>query len=511
MLDKIAITKEEDFSKLKIGEYLVRTGKISRKVVHTALEQQSVSGEPIGDILVRNGFITQKDKIDALRIINIDQLADESTLVTRCPPQALIDTQCIIFIEYDRELYLASTQSKEDVEERLRPYYPGFEFKWNPVDIERLEDYLSKIKMLMKDSDNRVEWLIHKGLGQGASDLHIEPRSMSYSVFFRVDGQMAHFYEGDLDEFQRLLSQVKERSNLDTAERRVPQDGGFQIEYQSRMVDLRVATSPTIDGEKIVIRLLDPENTEININNIGITRLDQWVKGTKEPLGICLICGPTGSGKTTTLNATIRNMDRFTKSIYTIEDPVEYRIPYVSQVNVNHLVGLDFARGLKALLRMDPDIITVGEIRDLETANIAIKAAETGHLVLGTLHTGSITGALERLRDIGVNPGDIRNLLKSVMVQRLVRKVCSACEGEGCDSCFQSGHRGRSLISEVNFFKDGDAVMLANDGEVSWPTLTDDLLLKYKQGITSREEVLSQGAAAVLALEEWEAENGKDV
>lgn len=511
MADNREVLPAPELSKMRIGEYLIETGKVSEQAVRTALEQQSVSKEPIGDILVRNGFITQKDKIDVLRIINIDQLADESTLVTRCPPQALIDTQSMIFIEYDKELYLASAQNREDVEARLRPYYKGFSFKWNPVDIERLEEYLRKVKLLLKDSENKIDWLIHKGLAEGASDLHIEPRSRTYSVFFRVDGQMSHFYEGNLDEFQRLLSQVKERSNLDPAERRVPQDGGFQIEYQSRMVDTRVATSPTIDGEKIVVRLLDPENTEIDIKNIGITRLDQWVRGTSEPYGLCLICGPTGSGKTTTLNATLRNMDRFGKSIYTIEDPVEYRIPYVSQVNVNHLVGLDFARGLKAFLRMDPDIITVGEIRDLETANIALKAAETGHMVLGTLHTGSIIGALERLRDIGVDPNHIRNLLRSVMVQRLVRKVCTNCQGEGCPSCYGSGHRGRTLISEVNFFKDGDAVMRANTGVVSWPTLTDDLLLQYRKGITSREEVVNQGEEANEALIRMEEGHGENV
>lgn len=499
---------EQSGTKERLGEYLLSAGKINAEILHTALEQQSISGEPLGNILVSNGFITLKDKIDALRVVNIDQLANESTLVTRCPPQALIDTQTMILIEDQGEVYLASMQRKEDVEMRLKPYYEGFVFKWNPVDIERLDDYLSKIGMLQTNNVNRLEWLLQESLIRRASDLHIEPRSKSYSVFFRVDGKMRHFYEGPLEEFQRLLSQVKERSNLDSAERRVPQDGGFQIEHHGRGIDLRVATSPTIDGEKIVIRILDPNNTEMDIRNIGITRLSEWMKGVSEPYGICLVCGPTGSGKTTTLNATVRSMDRFTSSIYTIEDPVEYRIPYVSQVNVNHTVGLDFARGLKAMLRMDPDVITVGEIRDIETASIAIKAAETGHMVLGTLHTGSITGSLERLRDIGIDPSEIRNLLRSVMVQRLVRRKCSECEGSGCSVCDNTGHKGRVLISEAKYFASGEEVDSAHAGEISWPTITDDLISKYEEGVTSKDEVLGMGASAERALEKWEESRG---
>lgn len=495
--------------KQTLGQYLITQGLITESIVHTALEQQSISGERLGDVLVSNGFISQKDKIDALRVLDVDQLASESTLVTKCPPEALIDTQSMIFIETADEVYIASLQCKEDVEKRLREFYPEHTFFWNPVDLERLDEYLDKLSQMNAGSDkNRLEWLIRQGLLMGVSDLHIQPRTKSFSVFMRLDGKLMHKYEGTLDEYNRILSQIKERSNLDPAERRVPQDGGFQIDHQGRGVDLRVATSPTVDGEKVVIRILDPSNTEVDINNVGITRLSEWKKGTSEIDGICLICGPTGSGKTTTLNATVQSMNRFTHSIYTIEDPVEYRIPYVSQVNVNHTVGLDFARGLKAMLRMDPDIITVGEIRDLETAEIAIKAAETGHMVFGTLHTGSIVGALERLRDIGVETNDIRNLLRSVMVQRLIRKVCKECDGKGCGHCNDSGYKGRSLISEVTYFSGSDDVIKASEGVEDWPTLIDDAILKYSQGVTTREEVESLGERARVALEKWEKMNG---
>lgn len=500
--------KKTDF---RLGEFLISEGLVNEKIIHTALEQQAISGELLGDILVSNGFISQKQKIDALRVVDVEQLASENTLITRCPSECLIETQSMIFVEDDDEVYIASLQRKEDVERRLRPFYPDQTLKWFPLDIDALDSYMDKLAQMGASLSeyNRLEWLIKTGLLMGASDVHIQPRVKSYSVFTRIDGRLLHRYEGTLDEFKRILSQIKDRSNIDQAEKRIPQDGGFQIEHNGRGVDLRVATTPTIDGEKVVIRILDPTNTVTNVEDIGITRVSEWKKGTSEIDGICLICGPTGGGKTTTLNATVQSMDRFSKSIYTIEDPVEYRIPYIAQVNVNHAVGLDFAKGLKALLRMDPDIITVGEIRDLETAEIAIKAAETGHMVLGTLHTGSIVGALERLRDIGVDPNDVRNLIRSIMVQRLIRKMCPDCKGKGCDMCNNSGHRGRLLISEVAYFENSEQVINANNGVVTWPTLIDDAVLKYKQGLTTKEEVLSLGEKARVALDKLEdADNG---
>lgn len=506
--------------KQRLGHYLLEQGLITKDQLYTSLERQKVSKEPLGNILVQNGFITQKQKIEAIQEVDIDQLSDESTLITRCPANALIDTETMILVEDKDTVYLATRQNKFDVEKRLVPYYPGFKFSWSPVDYEHLDKYLSQIEAMSRKNVNRVDWLLRKGLKLGASDLHIEPGPRSYVVFMRIDGVLKHVYEGMLDEYQKVLSQIKERSNLDSAERRVPQDGGFSIEHHGRGVDLRVATTPSTLGEKIVIRILDPENTEVSLSGIGITRLDQWEKGFKERNGICLICGPTGSGKTTTLNATVRSMDRFGKAIYTIEDPVEYDIPFVTQINANHATGMDFARGLKAMMRMDPDVIIVGEIRDLETAHIAIKAAETGHLVIGTLHTGSIVGALERLRDIGVDPNDIKGLIRSIMVQSLVRKTCGHCHGEGsvqtdkgfetCDHCEGTGKKGRVLVSEVNHFASQDEVMGAIRGESNWPSMIDDLISKYEMGLIDRSEVVDYGTSAETALIRHENQNKQD-
>ena len=486
----------------KIGNHFLEKGRIDKKTLNSAIEQQKISHESVGDILVSNGFITQAEKIDAFLEIDIDALSNESTLITRCPVKALIETRTMILIEGDKDVYLATANDRFDAEKRLRPYYPDYRFVWSPVDVERLDEYLSKVQAASRQEINRLEWLIREALVKKASDIHIEPRSKSYSVFFRVDGVRALAYEGSLAECGSITSKIKTQcgGSMDPAEKRVPQDGSFSVEHHGRDVDMRVATMPGTNGEKVVIRLLDPANTEVDIKSIGITRLDEWARGVSELHGLCLICGPTGSGKTTTLNATVRDMDRFGKSIYTIEDPVEYDIPYVTQININKAAGMDFAAALKSILRMDPDIVIVGEIRDRETAEFAIKASETGHLVIGTLHTESVGGALERLRDTGVPVEDIKGVLKSVMAQRLVRRICVRCNGDGCDVCEGTGKKGRVLVTECNYFWSADEVVKASQGEITWPTMIDDAVGKYHQGILPQDEVETLGVRAVKAL-----------
>lgn len=487
-----------------LGEYLIKNGTIDRQTLKNALEQQGISHESLGNILVATGFISQKDKIMALREVDVDQLAEEATLITRCPAKLLVDTHTMILVEDRNEVFLSTRSNKQDVKELLGPYYPGCEFVWNPVDIEKLDGYLNQIRAISRNNVDRFEWLLREALAKGASDIHIEPRETSYTVFMRIDGSRKHAYEGPLDEYSKVRNQVKERSGMDSANIYVPHDGGFSAKHHGRNVDFRVATTPSIGGEKIVIRVLNPENSEVSINQLGISRLSEWKKGVSESYGICFICGPTGSGKTSTLNATIRDMDRFGKSVCTLEEPVEYKLSYTTQINVNHAAGLDFARGLKALMRMDPDVIVVGEIRDLETAEIAIRAAETGHLVIATLHTGSIGGALERLRDIGVDPHDIKNLVRSIMVQRLARKVCDHCAGEGCEHCGGEGQKGRTMISEANYFENADEVMACNNGEINWPTMIDDLIDKYARGEILKKEIIGMGQSAQTALEKYE-------
>jgi type II secretory ATPase GspE/PulE/Tfp pilus assembly ATPase PilB-like protein len=255
------------------------------------------------------------------------------------------------------------------------------------------------------------------------------------------------------------------------------------------MIDLRVATLPTTNGETIIIRLLDPDRVQPKLDGLGITRLTEWRNGVSRPEGLCLICGPTGSGKTTTLNASVKEMDRFGRAIHTVEDPVEYRIAYTNQVHINPAVGLDFSRAVRAFMRADPDVIILGEVRDTETARNAVKAAETGHLVVATLHTGSILGAVQRLRDLDVPAHELRHLIRSILVQRLIRVYCKECHGAGCPSCHNTGYAGRTVTSECAYFAGEAEVSALLEGKRNWPTMVEDALLKVDAGQTSLEEV----------------------
>ncbi|NLC21497.1 MAG: Flp pilus assembly complex ATPase component TadA [Halomonadaceae bacterium] len=473
----------------RLGDHLLEAGLISQNMLDVALAEQHVTGELLGKILVRSGFLTQKDLIQAIHRVDMNQLSSERSLVTRCPPEVLLESRTMILAETDDSVFLATLEDEQYVRSQMRIYYTDEDLVFNPVNMDLLDEYLDALTRIVRNEGALVDRLLRRALRDSVTDVHIQPRTQSYSVFFRYLGVLKHAHEGDLDEYSSLVAQIKDRSRIDIAERRIPQDGAFQVEHNGRMVDMRVATVPTVDGEKVVVRLLDPDSVNPKLEGLGITRLPKWRAGFSNADGICLVCGPTGSGKTTTLNGTVREMDRFGKSINTLEDPVEYRIPYVTQVNINHVVGLDFARGVRAFMRADPEVIICGEIRDIETARNAIKASETGHMVLGTLHTGSIRGTIDRIRDIGVEVSDLRYLLRAILVQRLIRTFCHHCKGEKCDHCYHTGFGGRSVISEVEYFSGPEDVDRMVAGEVWWPTMIDDAIDKVSQGVTSPEEV----------------------
>jgi general secretion pathway protein E len=248
-------------------------------------------------------------------------------------------------------------------------------------------------------------------------------------------------------------------------------------------------TIPTTNGEYIVMRILDPDRVQNRLDDLGITRLEHWRRGFNQANGLCIICGPTGSGKTTTLNATVGEMDRFGKAIFTVEDPVEYPISFTGQVNINESVGLDFARTVRAFMRADPDIINIGEVRDEETARAMVRAAETGHLVLATLHASSIRGAVSRLEYLGVPPHDLRFIMRALMVQNLVKTLCKRCKGEGCEYCFDTGYGGRRIVSEVQSFTDEGEFDRMVKGEVFWPTLIEDAVDRLEEGATDLREL----------------------
>lgn len=320
-------------------------------------------------------------------------------------------------------------------------------------------------------NNNKLVWsLVEQAVAADASDLHLEPMRDAVRVRIRVDGLLRELVRLPLAAHSTLVTQLKVAANMDIAEKRVPQDGRIALELDGRSVDLRLSTLPTTLGEKIAIRLLAQQEL-LQLEELGFTQanLACYRRLFTQPNGLILLTGPTGSGKTSTLYATLAELDAATRNIITLEDPVEYSLPGINQVAVNRRSGMTFAKGLRAIVRQDPDVIMLGEIRDEETAGIAVQAALTGHLVLSTLHTNSAAGAVYRLLDMGIAPYLLAAALRGVVAQRLVRRLCPDCrrqrtataaersflgvatvwEQQGCEQCQAAGYRGRVAVQEV--------------------------------------------------------------
>ena len=370
-----------------------------------------------------------------------------------------------------------------------------------------------------------VNVVLTQALRRQASDIHIEPYEREIKVRFRIDGILYEIFSLPKRFQAHIVSRLKVMANLDIAEKRLPQDGRIKIKVANKTVDIRISVIPMAFGERIVLRLLDKSISILGLAEMGMApkRLEIFEKLINKNTGILLVTGPTGSGKTTTLYAALNRINSMEKNIITIEDPVEYELKGVGQIQVNPKTELTFARGLRSVLRHDPDIIMVGEIRDLETVEIAIQASLTGHLVFSTLHTNDATGALTRLVDMGVEPFLIASSLLAVLAQRLVRRICPDCKepfhpeesaleelglpkdqvfyhGRGCEACMQSGYRGRTGIFEL-LVMDNDVRHLLTTGADSvkmkdmavrngMATLFEDGLLKVKNGMTTLNEVL---------------------
>ncbi len=372
-----------------------------------------------------------------------------------------------------------------------------------------------------------VNLLLLEAIEARASDVHLEAYAGELRVRYRIDGVLQDAPTPPAGLKAAVISRIKIMADLDIAERRVPQDGRIRLRLQDRQVDVRVSTIPTLHGESVVLRLLDKERGRIALEDLGMSdeTLRRFMEAVARPHGIVLVTGPTGSGKTTTLYAAIDRIRTGREKILTVEDPVEYELPGVPQMPVNERLGVTFATALRALLRQDPDVILVGEIRDEETADIATHAALTGHLVLSTLHTNDAVGALTRLLDLGVPPYLVASTVEAVLAQRLVRRVCERCReevqaerdvagefglppgslpviarGAGCDACRGTGFRGRTGIYELLIVDDairtevlqrpsaGTLRRLAIEGGLT--TLRQDGLRLVRQGITTPEEVL---------------------
>jgi general secretion pathway protein E len=324
------------------------------------------------------------------------------------------------------------------------------------ADLSRMMQELPAVEDLLETADDApiirmLNALLTQAARDGASDLHIEPYERHSSVRFRVDGTLREVVQPNRALHAALISRLKIMAQLDISEKRLPQDGRISLRIGSRAMDVRVSTLPSAHGERAVLRLLDKSQSKPELESVGLQgevlqRLQQLIA---QPHGIILVTGPTGSGKTTTLYAALSRLDAAHSNIMTVEDPIEYELPGVGQTQVNPKIELTFAKALRAILRQDPDVIMIGEIRDFETAQIAIQASLTGHLVLATLHTNDAASAVTRLVDMGVEPFLLSSSLLGVLAQRLVRKVCLHCHGAGCASCGQSGYQGRTGIFEL--------------------------------------------------------------
>ena len=375
------------------------------------------------------------------------------------------------------------------------------------VDLSRMMQDLPAVEDLLEAANDApiirmLNALLTQAAKDGASDIHIEPFERSSSVRFRVDGTLREVVQPNKALHAALISRLKIMADLDISEKRLPQDGRISLRIGTRAVDVRVSTLPSAHGERAVLRLLDKSGGTLDLASVGmqgdaLARLQNLIA---QPHGIILVTGPTGSGKTTTLYAALSQLDAHGSNIMTVEDPIEYELPGVGQTQVNAKIDLTFAKALRAILRQDPDVIMIGEIRDFETAQIAIQASLTGHLVLATLHTNDAASAVTRLTDMGVEPFLLSSSLLGVLAQRLVRKLCTSCAGKGCEACGQTGYQGRTGVFELLVTDDAIRAQIHNrtsEAEIRDAALKAGMTLMredgerlVRAGITSREELM---------------------
>ena len=375
------------------------------------------------------------------------------------------------------------------------------------ADLARMMQELPAVEDLLEASADApiirmLNALLMQAARDGASDIHIEPYERHSSVRFRIDGTLREVVQPNRALHAALISRLKIMADLDIAEKRLPQDGRISLRLGQRAIDVRVSTLPGAHGERAVLRLLDKSLSRLTLASVGmkgatLQRLEQLIA---QPHGIVLVTGPTGSGKTTTLYAALQQLDAAHFNIMTVEDPIEYELSGIGQTQVNAKIDLDFAKALRAILRQDPDIIMIGEIRDKETAQIAIQASLTGHLVLATLHTNDAVSAVTRLTDMGVEPFLLSSSLLGVLAQRLVRKICTACQGSGCTDCGHTGYQGRTGIFELLSVDDtlrerihsraAESELLSVAKRQGMTSMREDGEHLVAQGITSAQELL---------------------
>lgn len=555
--------------KYLLGEFLLRQGLITPEQLKRALRYQKETGKLLGNCLVDLGYVNEKDIIKALseqmgvQYVSLKNYRVDPETIKLVPENIArthkllplfkvgktltvgmanpLDVMAIDAVSRRTNLQVDPVVCSEADIERMIDHYYGSSGALGAVvkslqetitEKEEAEEKLDEIKLRREAEEGPVVKLVNlillKAIKEGASDIHIEPREHNLRVRYRIDGVLHEVYSPPKALQSALISRIKILSELNIAERRLPQDGRFRMEVENREVDFRVSILPTAYGENLVIRILDKGQMVLSLEDLGLAEatLAKFKKVLTKPHGIILVTGPTGSGKTTTLYAVLTTLDSPEKNIVTLEDPIEYHLDTICQSQVRPKIGLTFATGLRSILRQDPDIVMVGEIRDQETAGIAVQSALTGHLVLSTLHTNDAAGALTRLMDMGVEPYLISSATEGVVAQRLVRRICPTCKeaykpsaklltelgingdhqnmtlyrGKGCRNCKNTGYKGRIGIYELLIMDEQVRELVFSRAptrqikkvamEKGMNTLWQDGIRKALQGITSIEEVL---------------------
>ena len=568
-------------SREKLGQILLREGLITEEQLEKAIEIQKKDGTRFGETLVSLGIVTEKDIVVAMaKQLSIPYASYAKGLLRPAENQ---DLEKLIPEEYARRNMLLPVSrhgnsltvafmdpldlitidnlkrmtgceinpiiaTKSDLQRTIDEFYGREDLLKDAIsDSYELEEFKiekdSEEELSLDDLIARaeeapvvklVDLILMQAIKDRASDIHIEPFKNKINIRYRIDGVLYEIPPPAKHLLPAIVSRIKILSNLDIAERRLPQDGVFFVKVENKGIDIRVSTIPAVFGEKVVMRILDKSSTPLNLGDLGFDpeELEKFRKAIISPHGLVLLTGPTGSGKTTTLYAALNEIKSPRKNITTVEDPVEYKLEGINQVQIKPNIGFTFASALRAFLRQDPDIIMVGEVRDLETAQICIRASLTGHLVLSTLHTNDAASAISRLIDIGIEPYLISSSLIMVGSQRLVRRLCPECKEayettpalakdfgikqellykpKGCDYCSHTGYRGRIAIYEMILVNDKLRELIARGAslgeikekvrEFGVKSLLRSGIKKAEEGLTSIEEVLS--ITLVIGIEE---------
>jgi len=559
----------------RLGDMLIAKNCITHEQLEEYLQIQKQTSKPLGRVLVESGAITEeelkltlgeqlgiphiwlrkglidpkivhllpKEKAALFKVIPMFRVNRVLTLATNDPNAVFAFDEVSKITRLDVQPVLCRA---DDINEAINTYYQmevDIDEVMNSIDESEIEvvqtapdSEISELAELAEGSPviNLANMILLKSIRDGASDIHIEPQAGRFRIRARIDGMLYELMSPKIEMHPLVVSRLKIMANLDIAERRIPQDGRIQVYVDGRTVDLRFSSMPGIHGEKVVLRILDRTRAILDINKLGFAErvVEPFKLLARKSHGLILVCGPTGSGKTTTLYSAITMLNTVEKNIITIEDPVEYQLENINQNQVKESIGLTFAKFLKHALRQDPDIVLVGEIRDRETAEIAIQASLTGHLVLSTLHTNDSPSTITRLLEMGVEPYLLASSLMACLAQRLIRTICPECKtyyyppkevleelgveedavrlskGKGCPSCYDSGYKGRMGIIELLEVDEGLQTLILKNPSIDtlkshlnkkgYFTLQDSGYQKVLEGLTTIEEIKRVSSTDIL-------------